>query len=151
MREILFRGKSIENCKYLGVKVGDWVHGSFVETNIDCQILFGDGLQVSVDRSTIGQYIGSSDKDGKKYFEGDRAIFKELDTTSEEYQKWLYGDYSDEDTSYLFQSIPLTIQHKGVVTMERFPRFWLDNEGFGYEGEELLSPSAGEIVGTIFD
>lgn len=150
MREILFRGKSIENCKHLGVKVGDWVHGSFVETNIDCQILFGDGLQVSVDRSTIGQYIGLSDKGGKKYFEGDEVIFKELDTTSEVYQKWLYGKVS-KDTSYLFQRIPFTIQHKGVVTLDRFPRFWLDNEDFGYEGENLLSPSTGEIIGTIFD
>ena len=58
MRSIKFRGIATANDKYNNIKVGDFVYGSFVETNIDCQILFGDGEQISVDRKTVGQFTG---------------------------------------------------------------------------------------------
>lgn len=58
MRSIKFRGIATVNDKHNNIKVGDFVYGCFVETNIDCQILFGDGEQVSVDRKTVGQFTG---------------------------------------------------------------------------------------------
>ena len=66
MREILFRGKRIDN--------GEWVYGDLVQSPAHCvvqiyeQDLCGDNF--AVDPSTIGQYTGLT-ANGKKIFEGD--------------------------------------------------------------------------------
>lgn len=69
MREILFRGKRIDN--------GEWVEGdlSYHVHDGEVYVFPGNGYDSSdnyeVDSETVCQYTGSTDRNGRKIFEGD--------------------------------------------------------------------------------
>lgn len=75
MREILFRGKAIEN--YGKYKIGDWIYGNFIEgmNKNDCCINpKGTVNHIQVGPETVGQYVATN-FEGYQIFEGDFVKF----------------------------------------------------------------------------
>jgi hypothetical protein len=90
MREIKFRAKAIESYEtdIDGIEKGDWVYGYYyfcrermsgiIVTTLqkECGGI-GSGLvqvEIRVDPKTVGQYIGTEDKNGKEIWRNEMTI-----------------------------------------------------------------------------
>lgn len=140
MREILFRGKRVDN--------GEWVYGDLVHIGNKSYISYYyesalstfinetfeyDGISIvgvapfiEVVPSTVGQYIGLLNKNDKKIFEGDIVEFPDHGNGG---TKIGQVNYNDEDTLY-----EIIYEEPVCITL-----------GESFHGREL------EVIGNIHD
>lgn len=114
MREILFRGKRVDN--------GEWVYGDLIHEP------FGDCIQyldenegvyrrckVKVIPETVGQYTGLTDKNGKRIFEGDilkgfeYPFFRKEDGTHNYFAEVVWFDNSPAFGLWTFKNPESTV------------------------------------------
>ena len=122
MREILFRGKTFND---------EWVEGALVKWSKAHSIIrkYGSdtiGLyEYSVVPETVGQYIGLTDMNGEKIYEGDIVKYKE---------HILQVEYAEEYASYFFHNNGSVI---GECTA-KYTKEYAEIIGNIYDNPELL-------------
>lgn len=137
MRKILFRGKAINrigNRQYrTNYKNGDWVYGLIERLydddfpNIPATMRNTDGVSdIDIDYTTIGQYTGLKDKNGKRIFEGDIVVTNKLGTPGTKY----IIEYDVDIATYI------GIYKRGYI--EHFTTFSGDADAF-------------EVIGNVHD
>lgn len=142
MREILFRGKRLDN--------GEWIEGIPINTHIGTFIVFEENPHfcdqygymeidelAKVDPATVGQYTGLRDRNGKRIFEGDVLV----------------SFFCDDVPNYGERSVVLWHKHAWCSqyrdykpeTLEEYEMSnYVDVIGNIYDNPELLEQEAGK-------
>ena len=120
MREILFRGKRVDN--------GEWIYGDFFQDE-DTGLYMINLIDVITE--TVGQYTGLTDKNGDKIFEGDIVEGQDYDeedgygvVTWDDGAFWVKnnhysGTFCDNYYGYEFEIIGNIHDNPELLTVER--------------------------------
>lgn len=147
MREILFRGKLKSN--------DEWSFGNLNVSLRAIVIITPDetpiGKYGQVIPETVGQYIGLTDKNGKKIFEGDIIRYADND----EYEMYLESLECPEEYEGVDFSRMWTVDEVVYGDKIGYPAFDLNAHDFECNGLAALSESGGqwfyEVIGNIHD
>ena len=138
MREILFRGKSVNDYWIYGnLNFYPDINRTFIRKN-NKELLpsFQTSLEEEVSKNTIGQYTGLTDKNGKKIFEGD--IIKSC-----EYDDVYFVEYCADDNYPAFDVVPeMNIECNGLSHLHIVEG--IEVIGNIHDNPELLKEREGE-------
>lgn len=150
MREILFRGKRIDN--------GKWEYGGCVSTENEVFLIYNQTHSIdlephTVEKRTIGQYTGLTDQNGKKIFEGDivRLFDISVGEIVQECGAFGIGCRKQIDYDYLASEIaPVTGNNNTPMFCynDNFVSLWELWWNYNEESDEI---SVIEVIGNIHD
>lgn len=150
MREILFRGKRVDN--------GEWVYGSYYHC---CGTAYGatfivvnDFGFIEVIPHTVWQYTGLTDKNGKKIFEGNivkcKHEIRHFVDKEDKIPRFVYGVKHEERQGYFVTKS--TIYYRNYEIQFYKGRYRIINRNIiHYIDRDYIYNHEIEVIGNIHD
>ncbi len=140
-REILFRGKSIDN--------GKWLYGDYMRYAGGAQIWThdadGETWNAIVAPDTVGRYSGLTDETGVKIFEGDILCAK-TDSDEKVFVTVSFGEYDDDNAQANDHFIGWFLSFK-----KRWHKRMVNVSILNGQSINMLAIKMSEVIGNIHD